>query len=164
MADVVQVDLWQAGMPGELLEAAGDRAGVRGSAVLPAEADDGAPSRPAQWDQVVAGVREVLGDVSVAEGPPNWEIDDETTAIQVSCFAGEWSITVPYWWDGERAEAIARSLRAIAGRIHDVTGLDAYDPQVGEDVRSDEWTPGKAAVVFSQAAESFRRRGIQYGR
>ena len=40
----------------------------------------------------------------------------------------------------------------------------ADDPQVGEDVRSDEWTPGKAAVVFKQAAESFRRRGIQYGR
>src|ERR1700742_855564 len=91
--------------------------------------DDQASSRPSQWDQVVSDVREVLGDVSVVEGPPNWEIDDETTAIQVSCFAGEWSITVPYWWDGERAEAIARSLRTIAEKIHDAIGLDAYDPQ-----------------------------------
>jgi hypothetical protein len=62
----------------------------------------GAPSRPAQWDQVVAGVREVLGEVSVAEHPPNWEIDDPETAIQVSCYDGGWSMTVPYWWDGER--------------------------------------------------------------
>jgi len=64
-------------------------------------AEDGKePSRPAQWDQVVSSVREVLGDVSVLEGPPNWEITDEKTAIQVSCFAGEWSMIVPYWWDG----------------------------------------------------------------
>jgi hypothetical protein len=126
--------------------------------------DDEAPSRPVQWDQVVSGVREVLGDVAVAEGPSNWEIDDETTGVQVSCFAGEWSITVPYWWDGERAEAIAGYLRAIAGIIHDATGLDAYDPQVGKEITSGEWTQGRATVVFDQVAESFRRRGIQYGK
>lgn len=121
----------------------------------------GAPSRPAQWDQVVAGVREVLGEVSVTEGPPNWEIDDPETAIQVSCYDGEWSMTVPYWWDGERAEAIAGYLRAIAAVVHGATGLDAYDPQVEEDVASGEWTPGKAAAVFSQVADSFKRRGIR---
>ena len=70
------------------------------------------PSRPAEWDQVVSGVREVLGDVSVLEGPPNWEIDDEKTAIQVSCFAGEWSMTVPYWSNGDRAKEIAGYLHA----------------------------------------------------
>ena len=125
--------------------------------------DDEAPSRPARRDQVVCGVREVLGDVPVVEGPPNWEIGDEDTAIQVSWFAGQWSITVLYWWDGERAEAIAGYLRAIAGIIHEATGFDAYDPQVGEDIMSGAWTPGKVAVVFSQVAESFRRRGIRYG-
>lgn len=131
-------------------------------AALEEQAEDHeAPSRPARWDQVVCGVREVLGDASVVEGPPNWEIDDEDTAIQVSCFAGQWSITVPYWWDGERAEAIAGYLRAIAGIIHEATGLDPYDPQVGENITSGAWTPGKAAVVFGQVAESFRRRGIQ---
>ena len=119
-----------------------------------------APMRPAQWDQVVAGVREVLGDVSVIEGPPNWEIDDQKTAIQVTCFGGEWSMNVPYWWDGDRAEAIAECLRAIAGVVHDATGLDAYDPQVGEAITSGEWMSGKAAAVFDQVAESFDRRGI----
>lgn len=120
-----------------------------------------APLHPAQWDQVVADVREVLGDVSVTEGPPDWEIDDPETAIQVSCYAGEWSMTAPYWWDGERAEAIAGYLRAIAAVVHGATGLDAYDPQVEEDVTSGEWTPGKAAAVFSQVADSFKRRGIR---
>lgn len=56
-------------------------------AALEEQAEDHeAPSRPARWDQVVSGVREVLGDVPVVEGPPNWEIDDEDTAIQVNCF------------------------------------------------------------------------------
>jgi hypothetical protein len=103
----------------------------------------------------------VLGDVSVVESPPNWEIDDQQTGIQVSCFAGEWSMTVPYWWEGERAETIAGYLRAIAGMIHDATGLDAYDPQAGEAITSGEWGPGKAAAVFNQVRESFDRRGIQ---
>lgn len=123
----------------------------------------GASLRPAQWDQVVAGVREVLGDVSVAEGPPDWEIEDPGTAIQVSCYAGEWSMTVPYWWDGERAEAIAGHLRSLAGIVHDATGLDAYDPQVEEDMLSGEWTPEKAAAIFNQVTSSFKRRGIHYG-
>ena len=35
-------------------------------AALEEQAEDGeAPSRPARWHQVVAGVREVLGDVSL---------------------------------------------------------------------------------------------------
>ena len=100
-----------------------------------------APSRPARWDQVVAGVREVLGGVSVTEGPPNWEIDDPETAIQVSCYDGEWSMTVPYWRGGERAEAISGYLRAIAAVVHGATGLEAYGPQVEVDVASGEWTP-----------------------
>ena len=122
--------------------------------------DGDALSRPAEWDQVVAGVRELLGHVDVADGPPNWEIDDPRTAIQVSCFAGEWSMTVPYWWEGERAEAIAGYLRAIAGIVHGATGLEAYDPQVEEAVTSHEWMAVKAAAIFDQVAESFDRRGI----
>jgi hypothetical protein len=119
-----------------------------------------APARPEQWDQVVAAVRGLLGDVDVSEGPPDWEIDDPKTAIEVSCFAGQWSMMVPYWWDGEGAAKIAGYLRAIAGIVHDATGLDVYDPQVEEvAMTSDEWT-GKAAAVFDQVAESFDRRGI----
>ncbi|MGH3164318.1 MAG: hypothetical protein ACRDN0_00295 [Trebonia sp.] len=123
--------------------------------------DDEELSRPEQWDQVVTGVRVILGDVTVADRPPDWEIDDQKTAIQVSCYAGEWSMTVPYWYDGERAEAIACQLLAIAGLICDATGLEAYDPQTEVEVTSSAWTPAKAATVFDQVAESFNQRGIR---
>jgi len=118
-----------------------------------------ARSRPAPWEQVVAGVRDLLGDVDITDGPPNWEIDDPRSAIEVSCFSGEWSMMVPYWWDGEGAVTIAGYLRAIAGIVHDATGLEAYDPQVEGDVTSSEWVT-RAAAVFDQVAESFDRRGI----
>jgi hypothetical protein len=44
-------------------------------------------TRPPCWDQVVSGVRYILGDVSVLENPPAWAIDHERTGIQVSCFS-----------------------------------------------------------------------------
>jgi hypothetical protein len=118
---------------------------------------------PPNWDQVVSGVREVLGEVSVMENPPAWEIDHKQTAIQVSCFSGEWSISVPYWSDGDAAKKIAGYLRAIAEIVHAATGLEAYDPQVDEAVTSDEWTTEHAASVFDQVAESFDKRGIRRG-
>jgi hypothetical protein len=131
---------------------------------LEEQAADDEPARPTRWDQVVPAVRDLLGDVSVTEGPPEWEITDERTAIQLSCYAGEWSMTVPYWYDGERAAVIAGYLRAIAVIVRDATGLEAYDPQVEAAVTAPEWTPAKAAAVFDRIAESFRQRGITPGR
>ena len=64
---------------------------------------------PQNWDQVVSGVKEVLDEVSVLKNPPSWEIDHEQTSIQVSCFSGEWSISVPYWSNGDAAAEIGVS-------------------------------------------------------
>jgi hypothetical protein len=107
-------------------------------------------TRPPCWDQVVSGVRYLLGDVSVLEHPPVWEIDHERTGIQVSCFSREWSITVPYWSDAATV-VITGHLRAIAGIVQTATGLEAYDPQVEIAVTTDEWTAQQAASVFDQA-------------
>ena len=120
-------------------------------------------TRPAGWDQAVSGVRYILGDVSVLENPPVWEIDHERTGIQVSCFSREWSITVPYWSDGDAAVTIAGHLRAIAGIVQTATGLEAYDPQVEIAVTTDAWTAQHAASVFDHVAESFEARGIRHG-
>jgi hypothetical protein len=62
----------------------------------------------------------------------------------VSCFSREWSITVPYWSDGD-AVAVTGHLRAIAGIVQTATGLEAYDPQVEMAVTTDEWTAQQAA-------------------
>ena len=98
-------------------------------AVMEEEADGPEDlSYPSSWDEVVAGVQEILGEVSVLENPPAWEMDHEPTAIQVSCFSGEWSISVPYWSDGDAAKKTAGHLRAVAEVIQRATTLEAYDP------------------------------------
>ncbi len=112
-------------------------------------------TRPPGWDQVVSGVRYILGDVSVLENSPGWQIGHERTGIQVSCYSGEWSLTVPYWNDGDAAVAITGQLRAIAGIVQTATGLQAYDPQVEMAVTTDEWTAQQAVSVFDQVAEMF---------
>ncbi|MFI0410345.1 hypothetical protein [Actinomadura sp. 3N508] len=121
------------------------------------------PARPPNWDQVVAGMRELLGEVSVLENPPSWEIDHEPTAIQVSCFSGEWSISVPYWSDGDAARRIAERIRRACEIVQAGTGLQAYDPQVEEAVLSEAWTAERAALIFDQVATSFAERGIIRG-
>jgi hypothetical protein len=113
---------------------------------------------PKNWDQVVSGVREILGEVSIFENPPAWQIDHEQTAIGVSCLSGEWSISVPYWSEGDAAKRITGYLHAIAGVVHAATGLEAYDPQADEAVTSGEWTAEQAASVFDEVAETFGRR------
>jgi hypothetical protein len=118
---------------------------------------------PPNWDEVVSQVRDILGEVSVLENPPAWEIDHSQTGIQVSCFSGEWSITVPYWSNGAKAAVVASHLRAIAQIVHAATGLDAYDPQVNEAVLADSWTVRAAVSVFDEVAERFDARGIRRG-
>lgn len=117
------------------------------------EQDTEVLTRPPGWDQVVSGVRYVLGDVSVAENPPAWQVGHEQTGIQVTCYSREWSITVPYWAEGDAASAIAGQIRAIAAVVQVATGLEAYDPQVDMPVTTDEWTTQQAAAVFDQVAE-----------
>jgi hypothetical protein len=116
-------------------------------------------TRPAGWDQVVSGVRYLLGDVSVVENPPVWEIGHVRTGIRMSCFSGEWSIAVPYWSNGDAAATITGHLRALAGIVQTATGLEAYDPQVEVAVTTDEWTAQQAASFVDRAAESSDARG-----
>jgi hypothetical protein len=78
--------------------------------------------------QVVAGVWEIPGGVSVTEGPPEWEIDNPETAVQVSCCDGEWSMTVLYWQDGNGLgdrRVPARDCRGSPWRDR----AEAYDPR-----------------------------------
>lgn len=70
------------------------------------EADsDERPSGEA-WARLVASARQVLGEVSVFEGAHNYELTHEPTGIQVSYYAEEAGITVPYWYRGEDARAV----------------------------------------------------------
>ncbi|WP_125613297.1 hypothetical protein [Actinomadura sp. WAC 06369] len=114
-------------------------------------------TRPPNWETVVTRVEELLGDVSVVEKPPVWEIGHGPTAIKVGCISGEWSLSVPYWIDGNVARSTAERIRAGCEIVQAATGLQAYDSQVDEAVLSDGWATEQAASVFDQVANRFQR-------
>lgn len=55
-------------------------------------------------------------------------------AVQVSIFREEAGISVPYWYEGERAEAVMVRMQEYAGVLTQLGGLTFYDPQTGETV------------------------------
>jgi hypothetical protein len=83
----------------------------------------------ATWDRVKAALVPVLPAASEFAVPTNRELNDEVTGIQISMFAGELSLTVPYWYMGGDAERVVGIIREVAVTIEQVTGLTAYDPQ-----------------------------------
>jgi hypothetical protein len=126
--------------------------------------EDQAPSEeanasiPPHWDYVVAQARDLLGEVSVLENPPAWEITHEPTAIQLSNFEGQWGMSVPYWTEDEAATQVMTKAYALALIVERATGLRAYDPQLDQPVAElADAEPQAATQVFNKMAKLFRR-------
>lgn len=83
----------------------------------------------ATWERVKAAVTSVLPAAEEFAVETNRELNDDATGIQLSMFAGELSLTVPYWYTGPNAGWIVEVLREVAASVEEATGLTAYDPQ-----------------------------------
>jgi hypothetical protein len=126
----------------------------------PASGGSARRAAPPQWAHVVAQARGMLGEVSTFENPPNWELTHEQTGIQLGSFHGQWSITVPYWSEGDAAAGVMKKVFALALMVEEITGLRAYDPQLGQPVADlADPKPHAAVPVFDQVAKLFRDRG-----
>ena len=88
-----------------------------------------------QWEALLPRAREVLGlDVDVAEDEETRELIDPATGIELTLFTGEIEIHVPdHQVDGDAVELMAK-VYELAQAVEDVTGLEGYDPQLGEPV------------------------------
>lgn len=60
------------------------------------EADSDERPSGETWARLVVAARQVLGEVSVCEGAHNYQLTHEPTGIQLSYYAKEAGITVPY--------------------------------------------------------------------
>jgi hypothetical protein len=126
----------------------------------PPSGGDARQAAPPDWAHVVARARGVLGEVSTYENPPSWELTHEETGIQLGSFGGQWSITVPYWSEGDAAAEVMKKVYALAVMVEEITGLRAYDPQFGQPVADlVEPKPRAAVPVFDHVAKLFRNRG-----
>lgn len=92
------------------------------------------PPDAATWDEVVAQARELLGEVSTFGSPPTCSLDHRPTGLRLSCFSGQWSLTVPYWSLGDEATELMAKVFSLTEAVERLTGLEAYDPQAGEPV------------------------------
>ncbi|SCL27351.1 hypothetical protein GA0070615_1047 [Micromonospora aurantiaca] len=126
-----------------------------------AEESDSA-ERPSSevWARLVAASRQVLGEVSVFEGAHNYELTHEPTGIQVSYYAEEAGITVPFWYRGDDARSVVAAMYQLGEAVQAVTGLAGYDPQLELPLSDALTQPELACGVFDEVAASFARRGI----
>jgi hypothetical protein len=120
---------------------------------------DGAPDARA-WAGIVDDARRILGEIELHEGGEYFELDHEPTGIQLSLYAGEAAITVPYWYSGEQARLIVGTLYQLAAVIEEHTGLSGYDSQVDLPIAEAAQRPELASASFDMIAASFARRGI----
>ncbi|GIG55825.1 hypothetical protein Lfu02_01970 [Longispora fulva] len=116
------------------------------------------PTQSPQWGTIVAQARELFGEVSVTEGPPNWELVHGPTGIQLGHIEGEWSLKVPYWTEGDAAARVLANAFDLAVIVEHATGLRGYDPQLDQPVAELVESRGQAGrEVFDTVAQQFRR-------
>jgi hypothetical protein len=88
----------------------------------------------AAWNRIVPAARALLGDVDEFTAEDVRSLSHDASAIQLTVVPGEVAITVPYWYEGERAAKIIDELYALAEIVERETGLEGYDPQLDRPV------------------------------
>lgn len=97
------------------------------------------------WEAIVPKAREIFGDVEVEEHDETGrELTATASGVELTLISGEIEIHVPY----ARARSddsleLMSQVYELARAVEDVTGLEGYDPQVGEPVsdQPDAGTP-----------------------
>jgi hypothetical protein len=88
-----------------------------------------------QWDRVLPRARSILGEIEEFTGESKRELLHPSTGVQLSIFPGEISITVPDSHADVDAVALMEKVYALAHAVEAATGLEGYDPQLGEPIR-----------------------------
>jgi hypothetical protein len=86
------------------------------------------------WDEVLPVARIVLGEVDEFRDETTRELSDRKSGIQLSLFNGEMAIHVSVAERDEESGDVLARVHALAQAVERVTGLEGYDPQLGEPV------------------------------
>jgi len=93
---------------------------------------------------------------SIAEVPEKFQHIELNTpegslAVQITVFPNNVSITIPYWYHGQEAEAVFRQVTEYAKVIQKTAGYFVYDPQL--DLAFDpSTTPFSGQAVYEKTA------------
>lgn len=122
----------------------------------------GAPSAgydPEVWARLVAAAREELGEIEVFEGDESAVVSHDS-GIQLSLYAHEAAMTVPYWYGGEEAEAVMARVFRLATVVERETGLQGYDSQLGLPLAEAAAELGLSRGTFDRVAEAMAGMGL----
>jgi hypothetical protein len=87
-----------------------------------------------QWDRLLPRARAILGEVQESGDDTARELVHEPSGIELSLLRDQVSLTVPYGHSGDDAVEVMGQVYALARAVEDETGLEGYDPQLGEPV------------------------------
>lgn len=102
--------------------------------------DDGAETELTErdlelWDSLVPLAREILGPVDVTEDDDTArELTGRGTGVELTLISGEIEIHVPTPPEGVDDLDLMSTVYELARAVEDATGLEGYDPQIGEPV------------------------------
>jgi hypothetical protein len=105
------------------------------------------------WEQIKATVLDELPDASEVVGDQSRDMNDESLRLQFSMFPTEISLSVPYWSEGDEAEAIVGLLQRLTGQLEQITDLVGYDTQA--DCPFLEGQPRQAVDTFDHVRVVF---------
>ncbi len=88
-----------------------------------------------QWERILPRARSILGEVEEFADASTRELSHPATGVQLSIFRGEISITVPYDQSGVDEVEVMEKVYGLARAVEIETGLEGYDPQLGEPIR-----------------------------
>jgi hypothetical protein len=95
------------------------------------------------WDSILPLAREILGDVEVDdEDEETRELTAVATGVELTMIQGEIAIRVPDERSVDDDLELMQAVYDLAHAVEDVTGLEGYDPQLGEPISdTDDDTP-----------------------
>ena len=110
------------------------------------------------WEQIVTGARAIFGDdITTYAADGRYELDDEPTAIQLSCHDDLPSISVPYWFTGAKAGRILAQMYELGRLVETATGLIGHDPQLGLSLAEAASEVNRGVAIFDRTAETIAR-------
>jgi len=87
------------------------------------------------WEALLPRAREILGEIEVAEDEESTrQLVARDSGVELTLISGELEIHVPTPPPGADDLQLMSTVYALARAVEEETGLEGYDPQVGEPV------------------------------
>jgi len=114
-----------------------------------------------EWNRIADLLLECNPGMSKFESTNSLELTDENTGLQVSLYASEADISVPYQHAGDTAQEIMALARKLALILEKETGLVGYDGQLGRRFLDTPRTSQEAGALLSSMSRKIHEEDLQ---